>query len=547
MWHLLLSTAVASTGDEVAAAAAPLQEGMALACAPAGRLFTVASKLPLPPAILQEMDENGRALLALLDPEKAAAAGLDREGTILMAADKGATPSIRLPFAGTRAQADSLLRQLYTDVEDTGNAWKLHAKGKPFTAVMDDRTLRVGPADGTAGPKLDVPPAVGGLTAGLPDVPGCAVYLKGVPLPKAKGPMDLVTFVPLSGGSPLIARLRGATPAPTALAQGGLVGDVAHTTETPTAILTVGVPMDSLIDMLAKEFSASDLADFHSIASFGSGAAVAFFGNPRDRRFAATLPLTAPDGSALNPKKVARVVVKVSEGTLKRAGATGFRGEFEGTELVGSVEKGRVILASDGELLADLRADGGVAWVTPEMRTWIQAWPVSVQTASTGQAAARLGVRTAADYWELSAEVTGVPPEMAGMMTGMLGALAGPNFVEMQLRARRSEAPNTVDEIRAAQLAWLTDHGRALPLPAAPRAPDAMGKEQVPWVPQPEWLQLGWSPTGDLRGSYSVEVSGDGKSFKVIGVIDADGDGIPAVYEATDSTPAEQKTDPKVY
>ncbi len=114
-------------------------------------------------------------------------------------------------------------------------------------------------------------------------------------------------------------------------------------------------------------------------------------------------------------------------------------------------------------------------------------------------------------------------------------ALAIPNFVEMQYRAKRAEVPANVDGLKTAELAYDAAFDEFVPVRAHPRRPEHLGKEPVPWHGNPDFEMLGWAPDGDVRGTYWVEVSPDGSDFTVFGMGDMDGDGVPALYTATKS------------
>ncbi len=550
MWHLLVGQAIAgSSADEVTAALARHPNAdAALVCSPVGTLLATASKLPLPPSLLQEAEPHTRGLLTLLDPATAAAAGVDRSGPLVLVSEAKSTVELRIPFTGTRAQAESLLAQLYTEVTPSGELWRVTEEGKARLAHLAEGVLQV---DGIGAEHLPrTLHEAGPLLAGLPTQPGCTVVLRGVDTEKADG--AVAAYVPLAGGAPLLVRVHLAqVAAPPELARGGPVGDIARTVEAPSLVLTVGVSIDSLLDALAKDpnLDLEDIATLHGLVAFGPGATVATFGNPQERRFAAVVPLTAPDGSTLPRRKVVRFLTRFSEGKVKRTGGATFAGQFEKTTVYGAVGDGRVVLGSDAALVQLVLADTGEPWLTPPMREYTAIWPITIQTRGTsGPFSLRAGLRTVGDVWELSSELTGGNPEMGALMAGMVSALAVPAIVEGAHKAGGAVVAKEVDAIRTAELAWLTDHGTALPLPAHPRSVEQLGKEPVDWPVIDAWAQLGWAPDGGrTRGTYWVEVTPDGEGFTVWGAVDADADGNPARFKATRDTPATKATGEKVY
>jgi len=122
---------------------------------------------------------------------------------------------------------------------------------------------------------------------------------------------------------------------------------------------------------------------------------------------------------------------------------------------------------------------------------------------------------------------------------GILAAIAVPNFVEMQYRAKRAELPGNVDGIKNAVLAYESAYGEVL-TESVPR-PDALpGKRSRAWRTGSRFDALGWAPEGDVRGSYTVHAKGE--DFQIRGFCDVDGDGSQAVFTATRSTNAVQTT-----
>ena len=129
---------------------------------------------------------------------------------------------------------------------------------------------------------------------------------------------------------------------------------------------------------------------------------------------------------------------------------------------------------------------------------------------------------------------------------GILAAIAIPNFVAMQYRAKRSEVPSNVDGIKTAELAY--DAAFDTYIQESSFQPDSSpGKKQRNWQPGSAFDTLGWSPDGEVRGSYWVEVRPDGGDFVVHGIGDVDGDGYPCHYTATSSLNAMLISSPHAY
>jgi type II secretory pathway pseudopilin PulG len=131
------------------------------------------------------------------------------------------------------------------------------------------------------------------------------------------------------------------------------------------------------------------------------------------------------------------------------------------------------------------------------------------------------------------------------LFIGIMAAIAIPNFVAMQYRAKRAEVPTNVNGIRTAEIAYNLAFGTYIAADAAPG--DTPGKTLRVWTYPADFQAIGWVPSGQVRGTYSVEVSADGTDFVVVGVCDVDGDGEYARYKATRDRPAEMVTPQSMY
>jgi len=127
---------------------------------------------------------------------------------------------------------------------------------------------------------------------------------------------------------------------------------------------------------------------------------------------------------------------------------------------------------------------------------------------------------------------------------GILAAIAIPNFITMQLKAKRSELPGNVDGIKTAELSYDAAFDAYVTAAAAPTS--APSKAYRDWTTNADYTKLGWKPDGQVRGSYQAnEATTD---FTVTASCDVDGDGDFANYSATTSINATLDTaDANVY
>ena len=113
---------------------------------------------------------------------------------------------------------------------------------------------------------------------------------------------------------------------------------------------------------------------------------------------------------------------------------------------------------------------------------------------------------------------------------GILAAIAIPNFVAMQYRAKRSEIPSNVDGIKTAELAYDAAFDTFV-VESTGRPDTSPGKTQRAWVAG-NFATLGWAPDGNVRGTYSVTTTSS-TDFNVVGTSDVDGDGTKTSFTAS--------------
>ena len=120
---------------------------------------------------------------------------------------------------------------------------------------------------------------------------------------------------------------------------------------------------------------------------------------------------------------------------------------------------------------------------------------------------------------------------------GILAAIAIPNFVEMQYRAKRAELPANVDGIKTAEMGYDAAFDTFIAANSYPG--HTLGKTTVPWdaTASGGFQTLGWQPDGEVRGTYTVTTNpGNGSGdFIVTGTGDIDGDSVQSNYTATKS------------
>ena len=128
---------------------------------------------------------------------------------------------------------------------------------------------------------------------------------------------------------------------------------------------------------------------------------------------------------------------------------------------------------------------------------------------------------------------------------GILAAIAIPNFVDMQYRAKRAEVPGNVDGIKTAQIAYDAAFDKYIEVSSwAPS--DDLTKTQRSWETGTDFDTLGWGPDGKVRGRYKV-TSKSSTDFLVTGDCDVDNDDSNATFTATKSINTKMNTGASIY
>jgi type IV pilus assembly protein PilA len=121
---------------------------------------------------------------------------------------------------------------------------------------------------------------------------------------------------------------------------------------------------------------------------------------------------------------------------------------------------------------------------------------------------------------------------------GILAAIAIPNFLRFQLKAKSSEGKTNLAAIRTAEESYFAEYGMyisALPSPpTASMTPYNQKTEFSDAVANSGFDIIGWSPEGRVYFNYSVAINGDASQFTAGAGADIDNDvptgGSPQVW-----------------
>ena len=108
---------------------------------------------------------------------------------------------------------------------------------------------------------------------------------------------------------------------------------------------------------------------------------------------------------------------------------------------------------------------------------------------------------------------------------GILAAIAIPNFLRFQLKAKSSEGKTNLAAIRTSEQSYYSEFGIYV---SANASPAAVGQNQkVSFLnvdgPNQGFDKLGWSPEGQVYFNYAVAASSNGYTASASADIDADG------------------------
>ena len=98
---------------------------------------------------------------------------------------------------------------------------------------------------------------------------------------------------------------------------------------------------------------------------------------------------------------------------------------------------------------------------------------------------------------------------------GILAAIAVPNFLRFQLRAKSVEAGVNLQAISKAEESHFAEYGSyvSVPVPVPAAIPGPM---KVAWPGSPAFSQLGWTPEGSVYFQYVVTADNGGPGTSVV-------------------------------
>lgn len=391
-----------------------------LVCSPVGSLVdALAPFVALAPPM--DLPENVAPFVQLLAPGAAEAWGLDLSGELL-ADPRG----LRLPWAATPDQARAFLASM-GEVSGDAPPWVLGPAGGSVADLVDGALVITDvsktPSGGAGTFPIDLLEGLGGEQA-------CVMGARA----EKEGPITaMAAGVDLAGG-PTVVRLQPRNPPPEILSSATTEVPEIRTQSPPLGVVVLAVdPLRLATDpALANLARKLDLADLDpEVVRFPEGVVIGFYGPVNQPNVAAAISSVRPNGRPV-PVRWLRRGVKALGDDARFTSRTRFTANAGDMVFHGLIERGRLLLSTDPEVLEEMRADEGTPWVDEELAAWTRQWPLSVwaevpdMMTHQGSTPVRLGIRTDGPAWEVTLDV-GAGSVMA---VGLMAAVAVPAAIK---------------------------------------------------------------------------------------------------------------------
>ena len=113
-------------------------------------------------------------------------------------------------------------------------------------------------------------------------------------------------------------------------------------------------------------------------------------------------------------------------------------------------------------------------------------------------------------------------------IVGMLAAIAIPNFIRFQVKAKSSEGKTNLAAIRSAEAVYFAELSIYVSADVSPNL--APGSQRQGFVSSPGFDLLGWQPEGDVYFTYAVSSGEVGKIFHATAQANLDSDDTAQIW-----------------
>ncbi len=109
---------------------------------------------------------------------------------------------------------------------------------------------------------------------------------------------------------------------------------------------------------------------------------------------------------------------------------------------------------------------------------------------------------------------------------GILAAIAIPNFLRFQLKAKSSEGKTNLAAIRTAEESFFAEYGRYVSANASPpTAPSNVKMTYSDAVANKGFAEVGWLPEGEVYFNYAVAINGSADEYNATAAANIDNTG----------------------
>ena len=131
---------------------------------------------------------------------------------------------------------------------------------------------------------------------------------------------------------------------------------------------------------------------------------------------------------------------------------------------------------------------------------------------------------------------------------GILAAIAIPNFLSYQLRAKRAEAPTNLKAIKVGQESYRGEYDTYVTCAAAPAAAAGVGVK-VAWPkPAPGFDAIGFAPSSAVYGAYAATaLAGPPVTWTGTALTNVDGDAASAKFTVSNIADVAMTTAKNIY
>jgi len=510
---------------------------LAVVCSPLSSLVSRLGPIVDHPLSVEAKDVGPSPILDLLSHGGLTPLGLQPEGQLSLELWPQGSIRLHLPFNGSQGQLSELL-----EVFPGATLGEL----LPGSAQVE---FRFGE------PEISAVSLFPGLFDGLPDLPGCAVYIARQT--QAPGPLqqEQIGFVlDLASGAGVL-RSKGGVELPE-LEVARRLGAVGSSLEKPEVLVRLSVAPDAVIERFWEASSGSVPAAHRRLVrrlGISRGLSLAMYDVFGRRDFAVVVPLQrrfgVPIWAGISRARVEKIF-QVQEIPCEFRDRRTLTCQVQDEEVYAHF-KGSLIVFSSSEALGEqVLAGQGIPWtehlLLPQNEDFLLLGALDITLPESGKRVAG-GVGAMLDGQLIEAHFN-IDADLGWtLLNDRLAKENHARALESYQQRGWTEIIGVVDQIYEAVVEYQGGQEGGLSLEPAPRIIDALTADPVAWRASGDWGKLDWVVPSTAQGVYWVEFMEDGTSFVVHGACDSDGDGIAAHFSRTLGEALIRRSGPEIY